>query len=104
MAYRVEISGRAERDYAELFAAVHAKDSSAGARWHRGLKKAILSLENMPQRCPVAPESKRLRHLLYGRRPNIYRVIFRIVQRDRKIEVLHIRNGARDSFRMSELE
>jgi mRNA-degrading endonuclease RelE of RelBE toxin-antitoxin system len=44
-------------------------------------------------------ESSRLRHLLYGKRPHVYRIIYAIDQRRRLVSVVHIRHGARDRIR-----
>ena len=99
MGYAVDITERAGRDLALLFEVMHAQDSEAAARWYRGLAAGILSLSEHPKRCPAAPEDRGLRHLLYGRKPNVYRVIFRVVEASRRVEVLHIRHGARRRFR-----
>jgi plasmid stabilization system protein ParE len=98
MVYQVSLTVRAERDLILLFGYIHASDSATDLRWYRGLKRAILTLERHPYRCPLTPEYKKLRHLLYGRKPNIYRVIYRIVESKRRVEVLHIRHGARQKF------
>jgi len=95
MAYRVNLTARAGRDLEQLFEDIHARDSRAALAWYEGLKEAILSLQGHPQRCPVAPEDKRLRHLLYGHKPHIYRVIYRILEGPKQVEILHIRHGAR---------
>ncbi len=63
-------------------------------RWYESLKRAILSLEGRPLRCPVIPEDKRLRQLLYGRKPLKYRVIFQITQQVKNGSHPHIRHGA----------
>jgi toxin ParE1/3/4 len=101
MAYQVRITARAERDLAILLYDVHAEQSAAALKWYRGLKQAVLSLEQLPDRCPVTPENPQLRHLLYGRKPHIYRVIFRIQEKRKRVEVLHIRHGARRGFKAS---
>ena len=67
-------------------------------KWYRGLKVAILSLEAHPNRCPVTPESDRFRHLLYGSKPHIYRVIYRVLEKQKQVDVLHIRQGAQRDF------
>jgi plasmid stabilization system protein ParE len=103
MAYLVKLTGRAERDLEELYEAIAAQSSSAALKWYQGLKRAILSLEDSPLRCPPTPEDKRLRHLLYGRKPHVYRVIYQVVQRGRTVHVLHIRHGARDEFAREEI-
>jgi toxin ParE1/3/4 len=103
MAYRVSIGPRAERDLDELYLEINVKDSTAAQCWYRGLERAILSLRERPNRAPVTPESKRLRHLLYGNKPHIYRVIYRVIEKRRQVEVLHIRHGARRRFKRFEL-
>ncbi len=98
MAYLIKVMPRAERDLAALFKQIHADRSDAALRWYRGLKASILSLEENPNRCPVTPESNKLRHLLYGRKPHIYRAIYRVIEKRMEVEVLHIRHGARDEL------
>ncbi|MGD0907906.1 MAG: type II toxin-antitoxin system prevent-host-death family antitoxin [Candidatus Acidiferrales bacterium] len=67
-----------------------------------GLEKAIQSLEEFPKRCPRAPESRiaglKLRNLLYGNKPNVYRVVFRIDEGKKRIRVLTIRHAAMDKL------
>ena len=103
MAYRVDITSRAQRDLANLYKEIAAGHSDAALKWYRGLKDAILSLENQPHRCPVTPEKRQIRHLLYGQKPHIYRVIYRILEKQKLLEVLHIRHGARRKFRSSDV-
>lgn len=98
MAYRIEITARAERDLLLIFDAIRAEESSAAHRWFLLLQDAIRSLSEHANRCPAAPEDISLRHLLYGRKPHIYRVIYRVHETDRTVLVLHIRHGARDAF------
>ena len=69
MAYLVNITSRAERDFASLYNEIHAGDSDAALKWYRGLKEAILSLEEQPNRCPEHRKPPKLRHLLYGQKP-----------------------------------
>ncbi len=102
MAYLVELTLRAERDLEFLYQRISADDSAAAARWFNELEKAIYTLERMPRRCPLAPESKnakrRLRHLLYGARRDVYRVIFEIDESRKAVRVLTIRHAAMDQF------
>ena len=68
-----------------------------GLRWFLGLENAIASLSTSPERCALAPESQRfpfeVRQLLYGRRSNVYRILFRV--NGDTVQVLHIRHGRR---------
>jgi toxin ParE1/3/4 len=95
VAYLVNITSRAERDLAHLYGEINAEHSDAALKWYRGLKEAILSLEDHPNRCPATPEKKQLRHLPYGHKPHLYRVIFRVLGKQKQVDVLHIRHGAR---------
>lgn len=99
MAYFVKLMPRAKRDLALLFAQGHAAESDAAFAWYEGLKHAILSLEKSPNRCAITPENKSVRHLLYGRKPHIYRVIYRVLEKRKEVEVLHVRHGARRPLR-----
>jgi toxin ParE1/3/4 len=103
MAYLVNITPRAERDFASLYQEINAGDSDAALKWYRGLKEAVLSLDDQPNRCPVTPEKAQLRHLLYGNKPHIYRVIFRVMEKQKRVEVLHVRHGARQQFKAADL-
>ena len=94
---------RAGRDLALIYERIHASTSGPALAWYRGLRENIRSLANSPNRRAVAPEDDRLRHLLYGHKPHIYGVIYRIVEKPRQVEVLHIRHGAMDRFEKAEV-
>jgi plasmid stabilization system protein ParE len=95
MTYRVELTARASRNLRRTFRLINAEGSPQAFAWFNALEAAILSLDQHPERCPATSENKRLRHLLFGSKPNVYRVIFAIEERARVVNVLHIRHGAR---------
>jgi toxin ParE1/3/4 len=103
MAYVVNITSRAARDLDHVYGQINAKHSDAAQKWYRGLKEAILRLEQHPNRCPVTRKKDELRHLLYGHKPHIYRVIYRVLEKQKLVEVLHIRHGARRKFKASDV-
>jgi mRNA-degrading endonuclease RelE of RelBE toxin-antitoxin system len=107
MAYSVEFAARAARDLEILYIEKNAAESPAAARRYNGLERAVCALETQPNRCPVAPEARKvkrkLRHLLYGTRPNVYRVIYEVDERRERVWVLTIRHGARKQLRPSDL-
>src|ERR1019366_5600696 len=98
MAYRVKMMPRAQRDLAGLYGWIGALSSDAALAWYRGLRDAVRALRVSPHRCPATPEDGGLRHLLYGNKPHIYRVIYRILEQQKQVDVLHIRHGARQEF------
>jgi plasmid stabilization system protein ParE len=99
MAYRVEITRRAESDLEELYLWVVERAPQQGTRWFNGLERAVLSLDQHPKRCPVAAESVDPNHpvrvLRYGRTPHTYRVFFMIDDDADVVHVLHVRRGTR---------
>lgn len=104
MAYLVNLTARAERDLALLYLAINDDDSDGALKWYLGFREAILSLDERPNRCPATPESGEFRHLLYGNKPHIYRAIYRVLEKQRQVEVLHIRHGARSRFISADVE
>ena len=98
MAYRIKIMPRAERDLTDIHRRIQVPTADAARIWYVGLRERIRSLSESPGGCPVTPENEQLRHLLYGNSRNLYRVIFRILEKSKLVEVLHIRHGAMDAF------
>ena len=103
MAYLVSVTARAERDFAAIYEAIDAGQSNAALKWYRGLKEAVLRLEEQPLRCPVTRVKEHIRQLLYGKKPHVFRVIYRVVERRKQVQVLHIRHGAMRRFKASAL-
>jgi toxin ParE1/3/4 len=104
MAYLVRISLRAELDLDSVYVAVNAEDSDAALRWFNLLELALFTLEENPTRCPATPENAYLKHLLYGKKPHIYRVIYRIVEDRKGVDILHIHHCAGQAFKPGDLK
>lgn len=107
MPYRVEFAARAARDLEFLYAEKNAAGSQTSTRWFNGLEKAVYTLGEYPERCAVVPEARRvkrkIRHLLYGNKPHIYRVIYDTDERRKTVWILTIRHGARKPIKPSDL-
>jgi toxin ParE1/3/4 len=107
MAYLVEMTARAARDLEILYLTKNAAESREAARWYNDLEEALSSLTTHPHRCPVAPETRRtkrqLRHLLYGKKPHVYRVIFEVQEQLQTVWVLTIRHAARRKAQTDQL-
>lgn len=98
MAYQVELTNRALRDLAIIYKRIEAETSAQAARWVGGIEKSINSLEEHPHRAPITPEDPTLRHLLYGKKPYVYRIIYEIEEDTSTVYVLHIRPPRRDKM------
>lgn len=91
--YRVEVTEPAYLEIEETENWIASDSPVAAERWAAGLLEALRSLDTMPARCPLAPESQdhaeEIRQLIYGR----YRALFTI--RPDRVVILHVRHGAR---------
>ena len=65
-------------------------------RWQQQIEKAVISLEHLPTRCPIASETEsfgfEIRQLLHGN----YRILFTI--KENSVHVLHVRHAARSNL------
>jgi len=107
MTYIVEFAARAARDLEILYMEKNAAESQAAARWYNGLEQAVDAIALFPNRFPLAPEARgakrKLRHLLYGKMPHVYRVIYEVEESRQTVWVLTIRHGARRKLKVSTL-
>jgi toxin ParE1/3/4 len=98
IAYRVELAERAILDLESIYSEIDAENSPPARRWYNGLEELVLSLDRLPDRGTRTEEDRKLRQLLYGNKPHIYRIIYSINRSAKQVTVIHIRHGARDSF------
>ncbi|MDE3180360.1 MAG: type II toxin-antitoxin system RelE/ParE family toxin [Acidobacteriota bacterium] len=107
MTYVVEFAARAVRDLETLYLEKNAAESHAAAGWYNRLEEAVYTLASYPYRCPIAPEARRtkrkLRALLYARKPHIYRVIYEVDEGRQAVRILTIRYSARRTLEVSGL-
>jgi len=105
LSYRVEITEVAEAKAEQAwFWLIGVSPETAGI-WYDGLLEAFEGLADMPHRFPEVQgfeqSAARVRMLLYGRRANMYRVLFRVIEEPRDdgtdgiVRVLHVTHGAR---------
>jgi plasmid stabilization system protein ParE len=95
MAYRVELTRRAESDLREIFGFINAEESTSAARWFFGLQDLIATLATLPERGLVTDYDPKLRYLLYGHKPHVYRILYRVNPSAGCVRVTHIRHGGR---------
>jgi hypothetical protein len=78
-----------------IYGFIEADASGAAFAWFNELTEAISSLERYPERGAVIPESKKFRHLLFGKKQATYRIIYVVDKRNAVVNILHIHYGAR---------
>ena len=78
------------------------------SQWYQGLEEAVYALAIYPDRCAIAPEAgklrRELRHLLYGKKPHVYRVIYQVDDGRQTVWVLTVRHGARRKLKATDVE
>src|SRR3954465_5841636 len=100
MKYSVLVQPEAEEEMERAFQWLQTQTPQHAPLWYNRIIDAILSLEDLAGRCPLAREGsatpgEEVRQLLYGKLPHVYRILFSI--RGDKVMVLHVRHAARDA-------
>ncbi|MGC2246488.1 MAG: type II toxin-antitoxin system RelE/ParE family toxin [Terriglobales bacterium] len=95
MAYLVKITPRAERDLDQIYEQINAEHSFQAVKWYESLSQRILSLEHYPNRGLLVRIQGKERCLIFGRKPAVYRIIYRVLERQKRVDILHIRHGTR---------
>lgn len=94
MICRVILMPRAERDRERIYAyTVKHWGKMQAQQWYDGLDAALLALETLPERCPVAPESEDTTQPIRQIVHSPFRILFRIQKK--QVQVIHIRHAAR---------
>ena len=93
MTYWIEITARAQADAEAACRWISGHLSPAQAeRWYGGRFQMIETLQRQPLCCPLAAENgtfpEEIRELLFGNRPDRYRILFTI--RDDAVVILSI--------------
>jgi plasmid stabilization system protein ParE len=98
MPFLVVFQPRARSDIAATIAWLARNSKAAAARWRTGLLRIVENLETNPHRYAEAEEAVDLgvdlRQLLYGRRRNVYRILFTID--GQTVNIHRVRHAARD--------
>ena len=94
MSYTVIITPSAKADIFEINTWLLENYPSYADAWLWGISQSITSLSRFPERCMVASESDALEvaahQLLYGKKPNVYRILFMI--EENRVLILHVRH------------
>jgi len=109
MPFQVDLSPSALNDAEAAFLRIQKQAPGMANDWFNGLLLAVYSLENFPNRCPLAPESQEIglliRQLLY----QSHRIVFIVVPSenddavDGNVQVLRIRHHAQERLKPYDL-
>jgi plasmid stabilization system protein ParE len=110
MAYKVRLTRLAEEDAYAAYEYIRENAPSNAGKWLTSLFDSIMSLADMPDRCPIINEAQELdhqaRHLLYGKRAGTYRIIFDIQEdsdEGRRVRVLRIWHAYRNAIKSEDI-
>src|SRR5215471_5927201 len=99
MQYLVRLTDRALQDMQSIYEYVELTSLESAFAWFNDLEEAVYSLEQYPERGRAIPENRKLRHLLFGKKPSIYRIIYGVDKHRLIVNIVHIRHGARSALR-----
>lgn len=92
--YRIEIKPTAENDLARRYSQIAEESPQNAINWYFGVIETIEKLDELAERCPIAPEDldiqRGIRHLIIGD----YRVLY-VIEND-VVQILHVRHGKHD--------
>jgi ParE toxin of type II toxin-antitoxin system, parDE len=104
--YRVVVQRLAKEDLQAAYERAADRAPFTAARWLDRFQQSLQTLEQLPNRCPLAREHGKVdadvRELLFGKRPYVFRVVFAID--GDTVRVLRIRRAQRRPLTRSELE
>jgi plasmid stabilization system protein ParE len=95
MAYRINFTRRARRDYLLLYESINAAASVPAQLWMARLDETIAILSAAPRSGFVTHEDPSVRQLIYGNKPHLYRILYDIDDADHRVDVLSIWHGKR---------
>ena len=110
MAYQIILADTAKADADQIYDWLFERAPVRGPEWFEELMDCIYSLEFMPNRCPLAREAAReaargaieskrqIRYLHFGKRRNVYRILYEIDESRKTVYLLHISHGALRDF------
>ncbi len=111
MIFRVDISELAENDIGDALAWIRSRSEKAAVQWLRAFEASLNSLDRMPNRCPIAPETLsfliEIRNLLFGDGSMQYRIIFGVSVDEKSgegvVTIYRVRNSIRRPLSGSEI-
>lgn len=108
MEFRVDISIPALQDAESAFLWIRDFNPQKAKAWYEGLLEAVFSLEESPQRCALAPESKflgrEIKQLVYGKRSQTYRIFFEIIESEKVVRIYRIWHSSRNWITKEDFE
>lgn len=101
MAYKVVVMPRAEADLEEAHAFIALDSVPRAEKWLSEALDLILSLRDQPGRFSMVPEYEKLGRHIHDALHYSHRVVFRIREEEKRVEVLRVWHCARGTLRES---
>lgn len=98
MTHKVLILPEAASEAEAAYVYIAKQSPEKAVAWYNGLLDAMFSLDTLPKRHPVAPESefldREVRQFVHGN----YRIIYLVEDQPKVVRILYVRHGARRRF------
>lgn len=95
MEYELRLTDRAFQDMRGIYEFIGAESSEVALAWFEKLVEAVESLSTYPERGTAVAGKKSVRRIIFGDKPNVYRIAYLVDKRNGVVHVLHVRHGAR---------
>lgn len=106
--FRIEIMPLATEDIISAGIWIEERNPPAAARWLTKTEAEIHGLRRFPARCPLAPEAadvgQDIYQLVVGKRRGRYRVLYRIKENEKLVQVLRVVHGMRETLTAVDFE
>lgn len=97
--YKVVFTDDALDDLRETVRWISRNSRRNAQQWRQRVRAKAGTLNHNPQRCAIAPDNDAfrvtVRQLLYGRRPNVFRILYHIQERTQTVRIVRVMHAAR---------
>ena len=104
MAFSIQVTDLAIDDIEEAVTYIARDSLRVAAKWKDGLEQIVLSLNELPYRFPLIPESssfeREYRHIIYFS----HRIVYRIDEDSQTVYIVRVYHGARRPLSIHDLD
>lgn len=103
MAFRIEVAAKAETDISEGVDYIRKDSPTRAIRWYEDLFLALQTLDALPGRYPLIPESGQLKRNLRSIHHHSHRVIYEVDEEHEIVFVIRVFHSARKPLSKKEI-